>query len=131
MSNPTDQDPNQSAEAAPAPPVSPPVALANVAMRGSAVDSTNRLDSINQPVLRIESNSREAAKGYISDKLLQPRMQKLRVEVMGGNARMTQMFGTLLKRKPDALQELIGEACNPLIQDPARFVNAKMTEMLG
>jgi len=83
-----------------------------------------------QEVAKISQPSYGSELGYIEDKLCLPKMQRLRIEITGGNPHMTRKFLDLLHLKPGQLAEWMGEAASPAINDPCKFMNEKMSHAL-
>jgi len=106
-------------------------------IESNRVESSNsiRLDSKDstanavQKVQATTSHS-DSALGYIEDKLCLPKMQRLRIEITGGNPHMSRKFVDLLHHKPEQLAEWIGEAASPAIADPCKFMNDRMSHAL-
>jgi hypothetical protein len=106
--------------------------------RGGSVDRSNESSKIPNSIRLDRSIEDENAKipqlgdsarGYIEEKLCLPKLQKLRIEMTGGNNAMSRKFVEMLHTHPELLAEWIGEAAQPGITDPCRFINSRMSHI--
>jgi hypothetical protein len=135
--------------AAPSPPLLQPVLSPTTSrlLPTTGVVSSNRiepkLESNEKELSSFESNPERnrvlphghdargaSARDYIEEKLCVPRLAQLRVEVTGGDRFMTHKFAQCMQKHPEVLKDIIADAATPAIQNPVKFVNAKMTQLL-
>lgn len=67
---------------------------------------------------------------YLAEKLSQPTMRKLAVEVTGAVPHMTEAFRALLRQNPERLKQLIGECLSHDIRNKPAWLNVAMRKAL-